>query len=266
MPKDKSRNILYSCYQEISRKGENYVPNHTISFQISGDFVLLNGSENYIGKPGSTHLIARDQLVKFTKYPDNKGTFESLNIYLDQHLLKAIAKEYRFVSNSKYDIHPMVLIEENHLIRNALDTLKQLEDNDELNSDVLVDLKIKELVLLILQKQPNLKDLLFDFNEPHKIDLKEFMLKNYRYNVKLERLAYLTGRSLASFKRDFEKTFKSSPHKWILEKRLEEAHLLIRDQGKLAIEIYLDLGFEDLSHFSYVFKRQFGYSPRNIPS
>jgi AraC family transcriptional regulator, exoenzyme S synthesis regulatory protein ExsA len=87
------------------------------------------------------------------------------------------------------------------------------------------------------------------------------MNQNYQFNVNLDRFAYLTGRSLATFKRDFGKLFNTSPHQWLLQKRLQEAHYLISEKGKIASDIYLEVGFEDLSHFSYVFKKQFGYSP-----
>ena len=34
--------------------------------------------------------------------------------------------------------------------------------------------------------------------------------------------------------------------------------------GKAAV--FVDLGFEDLSHFSHAFKKKFGYSPKSLPN
>jgi AraC-like DNA-binding protein len=31
-------------------------------------------------------------------------------------------------------------------------------------------------------------------------------------------------------------------------------------------DVYLDVGFENLSHFSFAFKKQFGYSPTGVRS
>lgn len=76
--------IVYSCYHEVSRKGENFVPQHVLAFQISGQFVLADGQEKYIAKAGDFNLIRKNQLVKFTKCPPENGSFESLNIYLNQ--------------------------------------------------------------------------------------------------------------------------------------------------------------------------------------
>jgi AraC-like DNA-binding protein len=45
------------------------------------------------------------------------------------------------------------------------------------------------------------------------------------------------------------------------EKRLAEAHYLIREKGKKPGDFYLDLGFENLSHFYFSFKQRFGNTP-----
>jgi AraC-like DNA-binding protein len=125
----------------------------------------------------------------------------------------------------------------------------------------LMDLKVREAVLLLVKVNPEIKDILFDFSEPVKVDLESFMLKNYHFNVELQRFAYLTGRSLSTFKRDFEKIFHTTPSRWLVQKRLEEAWHLIRDEGKTPSDVYLEVGFEDLSHFSFAFKKKYGLAP-----
>lgn len=255
--------IVYSCYHEVSRKGENFVSQHVLSFQLSGQFVLSDGKEKYIVNEGDFALIQKNQLVKFTKCPPENGNFESLNIYLDQEVLQHMAKEYHFLFDNSEVSKPLVFIEVNPVLQNYFTSLQTIIENPKLLNKDFIELKIKELLFILIEIQPELKNILFNFSEPFKIDLESFMVQNYRYNVNLERFAYLTGRSLATFKRDFEKVFHTSPHKWILQKRLKEAHYLLNEQKKSPSEIYIDLGFEDLSHFSYAFKKHFGYSPNN---
>src|ERR1700710_1428250 len=125
-------------------------------------------------------------------------------------------------------------------------------------------LKIKEGVKLLLHVLPGLRSFLFDFAEPHKIDLEKFMLSNYQFNVPVEKFAQLTGRSLAGFKRDFQKTFGASPRQWLQDKRLIEARYQIEKKSKKPSAIYLDLGFESLSHFSNSFKQKFGMAPTEL--
>ena len=87
------------------------------------------------------------------------------------------------------------------------------------------------------------------------------MLDNYHYNAPIENFAKLTGRSLASFKRDFAETFNTPPARWLKEKRLEEAYQLIHQENKKPADIYLELGFENLSHFYTSFKTKYGVTP-----
>ena len=122
-------------------------------------------------------------------------------------------------------------------------------------------LKVKEGIKLILIAVPALRNFLFDFAAPYKMDLEKFMLSNFHFNVPIEKFAQLTGRSLSGYKRDFQKTFWMPPRKWIQDKRLNEARHLIERKNKKPSAIYLDLGFETLSHFSSAFKKKFGKAP-----
>ncbi|RZJ80598.1 MAG: AraC family transcriptional regulator, partial [Chryseobacterium sp.] len=116
-------------------------------------------------------------------------------------------------------------------------------------------------LIVLLKVQPELKNILFNFQTPGKINLKAFMEKNFRFNLSLERFAYLTGRSISTFKRDFVKEFASTPAKWLQKKRLDEAYFLLKERDFKTTDVYAEVGFEDLSHFSFTFKKQFGVNP-----
>lgn len=90
--------------------------------------------------------------------------------------------------------------------------------------------------------------MLFDFAEPWKIDLREFMDKNYKCDLTLEEFAHYAGRSLSAFKKDFAQTFSLTPSRWIMKRRLEEARRLIEKAGKKPTDVYLSVGFKNLSH------------------
>lgn len=90
------------------------------------------------------------------------------------------------------------------------------------------------------------------------------MQQNYIFNLPLQRFAYLTGRSLSTFQRDFLKIFETTPQRWLTQKRLELAHYLIEDKKMKPSEAYIEAGFENLSHFSRAFKAEFGYNPKTI--
>jgi AraC-like DNA-binding protein len=60
--------------------------------------------------------------------------------------------------------------------------------------------------------------------------------------------------------------FNETPSRWLVKKRLEEAHFLITQKNKKPSDIYLELGFEDLSHFSFAFRKQYGQTPTQLAS
>ena len=135
-------------------------------------------------------------------------------------------------------------------------------------AQALLELKFRELILTIADNPRN-ADLLAYFcslaHEPRAVSLERLMMENYRYNLKLEELAQLSNRSLSAFKRDFQTIFHTTPGKWLLEKRLQNAkELLSHNRNKPISEVAYESGFETLAHFSRSFKQRFGAPPSSI--
>ena len=84
------------------------------------------------------------------------------------------------------------------------------------------------------------------------------------FNMPIEKFGYLTGRTLTTFKRDFKKAFNVTPQKWLTQKRLELPHRQFVEKSKKPLEVCYEVGFENLSHFSYVFKKHFCYEPTEL--
>ena len=128
----------------------------------------------------------------------------------------------------------------------------------------LLELKFRELILNIADNRNNVEALSYFcslMNEPQSVSLERVMNDNYCFNLKLEQYATLSNRSLSAFKRDFQKQFHTTPGRWLLEKRLQQANFLLSYQGKTVSEAAFESGFENLSHFSRCFKERFGFSP-----
>ena len=84
------------------------------------------------------------------------------------------------------------------------------------------------------------------------------------FNMPMEKLGYMTGRSITTFKRDFKKVYNTTPQRWLTQKRLELAHYHFVEKRSKPIDVCYEVGFENLSHFSYAFKKQFGYAPTEL--
>lgn len=90
------------------------------------------------------------------------------------------------------------------------------------------------------------------------------MERHFMFNMTMDRFGYLTGRSLATFRRDFKKMYHTTPQKWLTEKRLQLAHYELSEKKRKPIDVYSEVGFENLSHFSSAFKNYFGYPPNSL--
>jgi AraC-like DNA-binding protein len=72
--------------------------------------------------------------------------------------------------------------------------------------------------------------------------------------------------SVSTFKREFEKHFRSTPSKWFQEKRLEHAAFLLKNNSKRPSDIFEEIGYETLSNFTQAFKLKFGLTPKQYQS
>lgn len=262
--KDFGKAFLYSCYFDKAFGHEQFVPEHVVSFQIAGETHIDHQKGKLIAKEGQIVIARRNQLAKAFKYPSKNKEYEAISVLLHADRLKKYAMDNHWAFDKKYHGDFNLILESNAFTQSFFRSLKPYAEASDQVSLQMETIKVNEIITLLLETHPELKDFLFDFSEPYKIDLEEFMIKNYQYNVPLENFAKLTGRSLASFKRDFEKIFETSPRKWLKEKRLSEAFDLIEKKQQKPADIYLDLGFENLSHFYASFKEKFGVTPATI--
>jgi AraC-like DNA-binding protein len=80
-------------------------------------------------------------------------------------------------------------------------------------------------------------------------------------DLPLSLLAEECGLSAGHFARAFRRSVGTSPHQWLLQRRVDRATGLLRDGRSTLIEVALACGFADQSHFTRVFTRIVGVSP-----
>jgi AraC-like DNA-binding protein len=255
--------VIFHAYLSSARKEKVCFWNHhTLVLQVSGEFLLETTAQRVSMQAGEMLLIGKNQLGTITKTPLPGGNYETIIISLQEDLLRKIALEEKIEQGSKYLGPPNILVPPDEFLQGYFQSvIPYARRMSEALTEEMGMLKIKEGVKLLLNALPGLRSFLFDFAEPHKIDLEKFMLSNYHFNLPVGKFAQLTGRSLAGFKRDFQKTFGLPPRQWLQTKRLNEARRLIEEKRQKPSAIYLDLGFESLAHFSASFKKKFGKSP-----
>jgi AraC family transcriptional regulator len=89
----------------------------------------------------------------------------------------------------------------------------------------------------------------------------EYIEENLGDNLSLERMATEVGISPLYLARAFKTAVGQSPHRYVLERRLERAKELLRSTDTPIVEVSLAVGFSSQSHLSNWFLRQVGVSP-----
>ncbi len=254
--------LFYSYLSAMRKEKVGFFEFTILVLQVSGQFTMETASERISMGRGQMLLVRKNQLGELTKMPLEDEDYQTIVIRLDEDMLRKFALEEQIEIAQKYTGPSNILIPESDFLHGFFQSvMPYIHHPEEKITHALGVIKVKEAIQLLLHTMPELKEFLFDFSEPHKIDLEKFMLSNFHFNVPVERFAQLTGRSLAGFKRDFQKAFGMAPRQWLQDRRLAEARHLIENKHKKPSAIYLDLGFESLSHFSHSFKKKFGKAP-----
>jgi AraC family transcriptional regulator len=89
----------------------------------------------------------------------------------------------------------------------------------------------------------------------------DWMADNLAKEFNLERLATRAGLSKFYFNRLFKNATGVSPSRYQINLRMDEAKRLLRETKKSALEIALDVGYSNPSHFAQLFRKETGLSP-----
>lgn len=149
------------------------------------------------------------------------------------------------------------------LITHFIESLSLYFEHRELMSPELLSLKIKEIVLLLMQtgNAATLSSLFADLYSPRQVNISEVMESHLHSDLSITELANLAGLSLSTFKREFKKQFGDTPSNYLKEKRLEETEKLLLKTKLTVSEICYQVGFRDIAHFSRAFKQKYKASP-----
>lgn len=255
--------IKLSCYEGRLFKTEAAFDDHLLVWLLSGETKMIQADESFVFGANSTFLIPRNQLATIFNYPKDGLPHKAVAMHLSIGRLRKFYADLnvkpKVSSASKiYTFHQHPLLES---CLTSMIPYFEMQDNFPEN---IASLKINEAINILRTIDENIDAVLNNFEEPGKIDLMTFMEKNFMFNMPLEKFSYLTGRSLTTFKRDFQKIYNISPQRWLTQKRLGLAHYELAEKNKNPTEVYLETGFENLSHFSFAFKKQFGYAPTEL--
>lgn len=259
------QNVFFSFFYDDADACVHRSREYAMNYVLSGEMVLDDGSRQvHVGK-GECVFIPRDHRVTMYKKTCHGEQYCGIYLCFTRPFLREMYGKYalqkdRAGKTEKFTPGVMKLPPSAE-IESLFASMTPYFNPEVKPQDDVMRLKLEEGLLALLHTDRCFMTVLFDFSTPWKMDILDFMNRNYMYEFSLEELAHYTGRSLATFKRDFKKVSDLTPEKWLIRKRLEVAYRLIKEEHRKVVEVYSEVGFKNPSHFSTAFKKQYGIPP-----
>ena len=160
---------------------------------------------------------------------------------------------------------PYFVIENDDYLASFISSLSSKAFSKNNYSDALLSLKFEEIMLYLLNKyDTKFEYYLHSLISNETSSFKNTIENNVDSNLKIEEIAFLCNMSLSTFKRHFTAAYNEPPGKWFQDKRLTKAKNLLQEGNLTPSDIYLNVGYNNLSNFSIAFKNKFGISPTDI--
>ena len=218
--------------------------------------VLINNKQSILIKKGN--CLWKEILDKETNYYCKLIFFSNAKI-------EVFLNKYNISNSNNEQSDSHFIIENDDYINSYLDSLSKISVLPYQTSEFLLYVKFEELLVYLISKYNNkfelyLSSLVDVIDSPFKKTIE----KHIYSSLNLEEIAFLCHMSLSTFKRNFIKEYGIPPGKWFRDQRLLKAKELLEQGGFKASDIYLDLGYNNLSNFSSAFKKKFKIAPSSL--
>ncbi|MEO6838531.1 MAG: AraC family transcriptional regulator [Ginsengibacter sp.] len=258
-------NIPFAKYNRMKKtigKENGFLTEHTLFFILQGE-KLLHFHDKTITINSNQLVLLRKGIYTISEYIPDGGEFEALMIFIPEKFLREFYFNILESNPATPAETPFVIIPSNEILNSfkiqylnyfgkSFKTLRQI-----------LSIKLHEIFLILLSSKNKTEVLNFVHScvSIEAIDI-DFIVQKYLFQpITIDELANLSSRSLASFKRDFKKKYNASPKHWINQKRLSHANMVLHNTRKTISEITYECGFENVSHFIKLFKKEFGITP-----
>lgn len=228
----------------------------TITLVLEGQKYMLVNKKEYFLKRGDLLYIPANTLV-FTDISGTRKGFESFNLVLSKVLLH---KLYGYQHEKNFGFSDAAFISSQS--PDLLEVLGKVR-----SSQFSEETKNEKLLLELLNP---LKKKLFRWrNVPEEKPaegeiINKVLLQSLYHPLNLSQMASLSNMSLATFKRRFKAVYGVSPKTWMRDQRLQAAYFHLKTNKEKISDIITQIGFENFSHFSYLFRKVFHTRPSRL--
>ncbi|UJF33411.1 helix-turn-helix domain-containing protein [Paenibacillus hexagrammi] len=256
--------VIEFCFYTEGIKGTYFLQDHLLLIVKSGVYTVRFGNQEYTMRSNEMMFIHKSIGVQYEKAgePDSDYILDYMMFFLNE---KVVNEFLRFAGLKPMylvnDVVPITVFPINDRIGSYIESLKPYFENPDEVKEGLVRVKLMELLFHIADSNDRFLHQMMQPISKDRDSIAKIMEENFLNPVSLNDLAYLSGRSLATFKRDFQAIYHTSPLKWVRNRRLDKAKELLAETALSVTDVCFSTGFENIAHFSKVFKERFGLPP-----
>ena len=257
------KNVLflnYDCPVQV-KKAAKWSEHNYIYYVLKGKKTLHTPAHSTTLAKGSIAFIKKGACIVEQHFDE---AFCIVVFLMPDSFIHSFLKEYVPGKKGGPDLTPPVIsVYDDDMLKGFYQSILPYFTSAENIPEEIIELKFKELLLYILRNPAN-EDLhthLLNIKEHPVAPIKKIMEDNFAYNLTIEAYAKMTNRSVSTFKRDFQSVYKTSPGRWLTEKKLMHAKKLLMQTGDSISSLAFDSGFENTAHFCRLFKQKTGVTP-----
>ena len=267
---DKCEMNFFETHQQAERVKLNF-NGFTITSMLRGKKVLHQDKSMLEYVPGQTFLVPAhdDMVIDFPEAQKSSPTQCTALVvdatYLNQQLDFINEHCGRDIElNLRWDIHRCSFLDNSEEIASIGNQIINIFQSNDVLKEVLIDIKIKELILALLRNQNRqlLVDGLWDRYGNERIQaVVQYIKDHITEEINMDDLCRMAYMSKSSFYRLFTNELGTTPNQLILQERITRAKSLIRAGNLSMKEIAFEVGFSDPNYFTRIFKKLVGVTP-----
>jgi AraC-like DNA-binding protein len=271
-------NVLVCAKSADVAYSEHTAPLSIKTCFIGAEIYEINGAQIAV-EAGKCLIMNGDQ--RYASYILSNQEVESFCIFFQDGIEKDVLAVFK-ASNEKLLSHPesnfptpffQNLRQPDSTISARMKILRQAIGNGQ-NSQLWLDEQANFLLeILLAEHQQILRETekLPMIRQTTRIEIykrlnlaKDYIESCYHEPLNLKKLSQIACLSPHHFLRLFKSAFHQTPHQYLTEIRLQKALSLIKQNNHSITEICFNVGFENLSSFSRLFKNRFKLSPNEF--
>ena len=248
------------CYEE---EGYMFLQEHLLLMLLEGEFTYYYGDETFELHPDEMILFQKNTQIRYKRVGNhqNADRIDCLMFAIKDDLLREfVSTQLVEIEKDREDYTNGVCRMDDRLIA-AVHSLRPFFELPSGINPGLIRLKVMEILYDVMLCSATMFSRILQMREPVKTDIHRIVELNYTSPITLDELAYLSGRSLSSSKRDFQGIYNETPAKWIRERRLDRAYHMLKETSMTVADVCYAVGYENPNHFSRLFKNRYGKAP-----